>query len=116
MQMDLSSMDSIRAFSIELGSRPDIQIDVLVANAGVFNMGGARSETKDGFETHLGTNCLGHFLLALLLIPNMLKSDSKPRIVFVGSKLYELGHINWDDLQLQRSKWTCKDMTLRSPF
>eukprot|EP00958_Prasinococcus_capsulatus_P005331 scaffold518_cov388-Prasinococcus_capsulatus_cf.AAC.31 len=103
MALDLSSMDSIRAFAIELGGRTELQqLDVLICNAGVFNMGGARRETKDGFEMHLGTNCLGHFLLALLLLPNMLKSPHQPRLLFVGSKLYELGSVHWDDLQLQQ--------------
>lgn len=29
---------------------------------------GARQETQDGFESHIGANHLGHFLLTLMMV------------------------------------------------
>jgi NAD(P)-dependent dehydrogenase (short-subunit alcohol dehydrogenase family) len=48
-------------------------LHVLVCNAGVFNMGvRERRETREGgFEEHMACNHLGHFLLAVLLIPSL---------------------------------------------
>eukprot|EP00959_Pyramimonas_sp_CCMP1952_P182244 3810304-Pyramimonas_sp.AAC.2 len=50
-------------------------LDVLVGNAGIFAMSAPREETKDGFEAHFGCNYLAHFLLTLLLLPDLLHSN-----------------------------------------
>lgn len=36
-----------------------------------------RAETVDGFEAHMGTNHLGHFLLTLLLLPSLQATAQK---------------------------------------
>lgn len=48
-------------------------LHVLICNAGVFNMGvRERRETAEGgFEEHMACNHLGHFLLAVLLMPSL---------------------------------------------
>ncbi|EFJ41801.1 hypothetical protein VOLCADRAFT_119590 [Volvox carteri f. nagariensis] len=68
--LDLASLESVRKFAAdwEAEKRP---LHILINNAGVFTIGAPRSETKDGFELHMGSNHLGHFLLTLLLLPSL---------------------------------------------
>jgi len=57
---DLADLDSVSDFSksfLDSGK----QLDVLINNAGV--MACPLSRTKQGFETQIGVNHLGHFLL-----------------------------------------------------
>jgi NAD(P)-dependent dehydrogenase (short-subunit alcohol dehydrogenase family) len=56
--LDLASLASVRSAAAELRSR-HARIDVLINNAGV--MWTPKGRTADGFETHFGTNHLGHF-------------------------------------------------------
>ncbi|KAM5381810.1 hypothetical protein ACJZ2D_002800 [Fusarium nematophilum] len=60
LALDLGSLDSLRSFANEFRSQSN-QINILVNNAGV--MGVPEGTTQDSFETHFGTNHLGHFLL-----------------------------------------------------
>lgn len=66
MACDVASLSSVRAFAAECAKK-FAAIHCLVNNAGVMLVPLGR--TADGFETHLGTNYLGHFLLTLLLVP-----------------------------------------------
>src|SRR5882724_6606406 len=63
-ELDLTSLDSIRAAADELRSKHD-SIDLLINNAGV--MFTPKETTKDGFELQFGTNHLGHFAFTNLL-------------------------------------------------
>uniref|UniRef100_A0A061S982 Forever young oxidoreductase n=2 Tax=Tetraselmis sp. GSL018 TaxID=582737 RepID=A0A061S982_9CHLO len=109
MQLDLASLDSVRAFCDrwEKSQRP---LHILVNNAGVFAMGAPRSTTRDGQELHLGTNYLAAFLLTMRLLPSLRKggeelrgSGREARVVMVSSKLHEIGTIHTADPQLSRS-------------
>lgn len=58
-------------------------------------MVGPRTETADGFESHLGTNHLGPFLLTLLLLPALRRGAAQQRaagarIVSVSSMTHHL--------------------------
>ena len=64
-ELDLTSLDSVRAAAEELRSGHET-IDLLINNAGV--MMTPKSTTKDGFELQFGTNHLGHFALTGLLL------------------------------------------------
>jgi NAD(P)-dependent dehydrogenase (short-subunit alcohol dehydrogenase family) len=90
-RLDLADLSSVRAFAAELGR----DVDVLIDNAGV--MAVPRGQTADGFELQLGTNHLGHFALAGLLLPRI-----RDRVVTISSQAHRTGRINFGDLQSER--------------
>jgi len=99
-QLDLMSLDSVRAAADALRSQFD-RIDLLINNAGV--MYTDKGYTKDGFETQFGTNHLGHFALTGLLLDHLLGVEGS-RIVTVSSVGHRiLAKIHFDDLNLDRS-------------
>jgi len=99
MELDLTSLASIRKFADEFNSK-NIPLHVLILNAGVMMC--PYTKTKDGFENQIGTNHLGHFLLTNLLIPR-LKEGAPSRVVVVSSLGHRFGGINFDDLQSEES-------------
>ncbi|MCC8245020.1 SDR family NAD(P)-dependent oxidoreductase [Saccharothrix luteola] len=98
-ELDLTSLDSIRAAAADLhATLPGI--DLLINNAGVMNT--PRQTTRDGFELQFGTNHLGHFAFTGLLLDLLLpRSDS--RVVTVSSVGHRSGAVHFDDLQSERS-------------
>ena len=102
-QIDLGSLDSVRAAAEALRSNHDT-IDLLINNAGV--MSKSRSTTKDGFELHFGTNHLGHFALTGLLLDRLLAAAGS-RIVTVSSPghRYPRSGVQFEDIQWERSFW-----------
>ncbi|XP_023557685.1 retinol dehydrogenase 12 isoform X2 [Octodon degus] len=56
------------------------------------------SKTADGFETHIGVNHLGHFLLTYLLLER-LKESAPARVVNLSSVVHHAGKIRFHDLQ-----------------
>ncbi|KAH9642295.1 hypothetical protein HF086_009659, partial [Spodoptera exigua] len=82
---DLASTESIRKF-VERFKSEEPQVHVLVNNAGV--MEPPASVTRDGFETQLGVNHLGHFLLTNLLLDTLKKYDAPA--AYAQSKLANL--------------------------
>jgi NAD(P)-dependent dehydrogenase (short-subunit alcohol dehydrogenase family) len=99
-ELDLTSLDSIRAAANDLRSNHE-SIDLLINNAGV--MFTPKSTTKDGFELQFGTNHLGHFALTNLLLDRVLAAPGS-RIVTVSSQGHRFARgIRFDDLQWERS-------------
>ncbi len=98
-ELDLTSLQSIRAAADELHTRHD-RIDLLINNAGV--MMTPKQTTQDGFELQFGTNHLGHFALTGLLMDRLLAAPGS-RVVTVSSNGHRFGSINFDDLQSERS-------------
>ncbi|KAL6182208.1 hypothetical protein ACLB2K_043631 [Fragaria x ananassa] len=89
MELDLSSMASVRKFAAEYNSKC-LPLNILINNAGV--MVGKFKLSQDNIELDFATNHLGHFLLTNLLLENMKQtsrnSNIEGRIVNVSS----LGH------------------------
>ena len=80
-ELDLNSLASVRRFVSEFRAGHD-KLHGLVNNAGVMNT--PKGKTADGFETQIGVNYLGHFLLTELLL-DTLKTSRPSRIVCVSS-------------------------------
>jgi NAD(P)-dependent dehydrogenase (short-subunit alcohol dehydrogenase family) len=99
-QLDLTSLESIRAAAAELRARHP-KIDLLINNAGV--MYPPRRTTRDGFELQFGTNHLGHFALTGLVLDLLLPVPGS-RVVTVSSNGHRIrARIHFDDLQWERS-------------
>jgi NAD(P)-dependent dehydrogenase (short-subunit alcohol dehydrogenase family) len=90
-QLDLASLNSVRAFAAAW----DGPIDLLINNAGVSAPGLTR--TADGFESKFGTNHLGHFALTNLLLGHV-----TGRVVTVASHAERLARLDFDDLNWER--------------
>jgi NAD(P)-dependent dehydrogenase (short-subunit alcohol dehydrogenase family) len=90
-QLDLQDLASVRKFADGVDS-----VDVLVNNAGI--MAVPHAVTADGFESQIGTNHLGHFVLTNLLLPKV-----ADRVVTVSSLMHWMGYISLRDLN-----WTAR--------
>jgi NAD(P)-dependent dehydrogenase (short-subunit alcohol dehydrogenase family) len=85
MPLDLASLASVRAFAQEVAARDLPPLRALICNAGLQVVSGT-TYTQDGFEMTFGVNCLGHFLLVNLLLPQM---AAPARIIFVSSDAHD---------------------------
>jgi NAD(P)-dependent dehydrogenase (short-subunit alcohol dehydrogenase family) len=101
LQLDLSSLDSIKQFSNEVINKFD-RLDVLINNAGVMMC--PFSKTQDGFEIQMGTNHLGPFALTGQLMP-LLKKTKDSRIVSTSSIAHTQGNIDFSDLNWEKRKY-----------
>ncbi len=100
VRMDLAELDSVREAAAEVIDRVP-HIDALICNAAIAQV--AKQEiTVDGFESQLGVNHFGHFLLCGLLFERI--DESKGRIVVVGSNAYKMGlkKIQFEDLNFDK--------------
>ncbi|XP_046848278.1 retinol dehydrogenase 13-like [Xenia sp. Carnegie-2017] len=84
-RFDLASLASVREFAKDIIQNED-RLDVLINNAGVAQFPNL-TMTEDGFETQMGVNHLGHFLLTNLLL-DLLKKSAPSRIVVVSSSAH----------------------------
>ncbi|KAL3473146.1 hypothetical protein BJX99DRAFT_234160 [Aspergillus californicus] len=66
--LDLTSFASIRAAATQFQADCD-RLDILILNAGT--LGNPPGLTDEGYEIHMGTNHIGHFLLTELLLPTL---------------------------------------------
>lgn len=98
IHLDLADLASVKAFAADLSGRHD-RLDLLVNNAGL--MAVDESHTRDGFETQLGVNHLGHFALTARLLPAMLSTPGA-RIASMSSMAHRSGRLAMDDLMFER--------------
>ncbi len=99
VRMDLSDLSSVRAAAAEI-LKVTPQIDALICNAAIAQVP-TQQLTVDGFESQLGTNHYGHFVLCGMLFDRI--DASHGRIVVVASLGYNMGiktiqfdDMNWD--------------------
>ena len=101
VRMDLAVLASVREAAAELLEKVS-HIDALICNAAIAQV--AKQEiTVDGFESQLGVNHFGHFLLCGLLFDRV--EESGGRIVVVGSNAYKMGlkKIQLEDLNFDEN-------------
>jgi NAD(P)-dependent dehydrogenase (short-subunit alcohol dehydrogenase family) len=96
---DLSSLQSVRDLAQRFQSKYP-KLHVLINNAGLFNQ--RRHVTPDGYESTFAINYLAPFLLTNLLL-DQLKSSAPSRIVNVSSVGHYNGHIDFDDLNMEKN-------------
>ncbi|XP_050378731.1 short-chain dehydrogenase TIC 32, chloroplastic-like isoform X9 [Argentina anserina] len=102
MELDLSSMASVRKFAAEYNSK-GLPLNILINNAGV--MATPFKFSQDNIELQFATNHLGHFLLTNRLLETMKRtsreSSTEGRIVNVASLGHKFGYregIRFDDI------------------
>ena len=98
MKLDLSSLKSVRSFASEFLAKYE-KLDLLINNAGI--MIPPYSKTEDGFESQMGANYFGHFLLTSLLL-DVINNTPNARIVSLSSNAHRSGKINFDDIHWEK--------------
>ncbi|GGB55185.1 SDR family oxidoreductase [Shewanella inventionis] len=111
IQVDLGELGSVRTAANELLNLTP-SIDALICNGAIAQVA-KQQITVDGFESQLGVNHFGHFLLCGLLFDRI--NESKGRIVMVGSNAYKMGlkRIKFEDLNFD-NKYTAWDSYAQS--
>lgn len=84
LQLDLSSLESVRNFVNEYQMMSNPALKGLICNAGLVVREGTQY-TKDGFELTFGVNHLGHFLLTNLLLDQFAEPG---RIIVISSNTH----------------------------
>ncbi|MBB84633.1 MAG: short-chain dehydrogenase [Deltaproteobacteria bacterium] len=99
--LDLFDLDSVRRGADDIAARFP-KIDRLINNAGVMMCPLGR--TKEGLDTQLGTNHLGHFVLTARLIENVI-AGSPARIVNLSSGGHRMSPLRFDDPFFERDEY-----------
>lgn len=97
--LDLNSLANIRKFVSTFLNQYN-QLDLLVNNAGL--MMPPYQLTEDGFESQIGINHLGHFLLTGLLL-NTMNQSAGSRVVSLSSIAHKKGNIQFDDFHFKKN-------------
>jgi NAD(P)-dependent dehydrogenase (short-subunit alcohol dehydrogenase family) len=102
VQLDLASLDSVRAFADAVLERSGAHgVDVLVLNAGA-QFPTADRRSADGFEMTFAVNHLAHYLLARLLLPAIAEGG---RIILTTSDTHDPKIISWAPRELDIEGW-----------
>jgi len=85
IHLDLASLKSVRQFVQDFRATGR-SLDALVCNAAVYYpLLKEPKYSEDGYEVSVATNHLGHFLLCNLMLEDLQKSSSNPRLVVLGT-------------------------------
>ena len=99
MPLDLADLASVRQFAQDFKAR-FTRLDILCNNGSAIMV--PLGKTRDGFETHIGTNHLGHFALTGLLL-DRLQATPGSRVVNTASMAHRLTKgLKLDDLHFER--------------
>jgi retinol dehydrogenase 12 len=97
---DLSSMQQVRDLAAEFRRCYD-RLDVLINNAGMFNL--KTKKSADGIEMTWALNHLHYFLLTLLLV-DMLVDSAPARVINVSSNSHLAARIDFQALRENKMK------------
>ena len=100
--VDVASLASIGRAAERFATAHE-RLDVLVNNAGILAF--KRSVSPDGHELTWATNFLGLVALTRALQPR-LEATPGARVVNVSSAAHTSGKMTWDDLELERTRYT----------
>ncbi len=100
LQLDLADLANVRRFT-EAFRASHSSLDLLVLNAGI--MTPPYSKTVDGFESQMGANFFGHFLLTSRLI-DLMPDSASSRVVALSSNAHRMGQkrIHFEDLHWEK--------------
>lgn len=96
VEMDNTSLESVRTAAEVILQKSNNKVNILVNNAGIMAIPDLRY-TKDGSELQFGVNHVAHFLLFQLLKPALLASASpelSSRVVNLSSAAHNVASIN----------------------
>lgn len=98
--LDLGSLESVKEFADDF-IKENNSLDILINNAGI--MMPPLKLTKDGFESQVGVNHLGHFALTARLL-DLLKHTPGARVVNVSSIAHRNGKLDFDNFLYEDEK------------
>lgn len=98
---DLSSTLSIKTAAANFKEK---SLHGLILNAGIMALP-ERDQTSDGFESQMGVNHLGQFLLTQLLMPTLLASTPS-RVVVLSSAAHGLVNMSFIDSPVLETSYT----------
>jgi len=105
-KLELDSLASVYSF-VDRFLATKSPLHVLINNAGV--MGVPLSYTRDGFETHFGTNHMGHFALTLGLLPSMKKAAKLTgifaRVINLSSTGHVMSNVDFNDVNFKHREY-----------
>jgi NAD(P)-dependent dehydrogenase (short-subunit alcohol dehydrogenase family) len=99
VEMDNTSLESVRAGAKTILEKANGRVNILINNAGVMAVPELQF-TRDGFEMQFGTNHIAHFLLFQLLKESLLQSSTpelQSRVINVSSSGHRICGINDSD-------------------
>jgi len=99
VELDLANLKSVRACADSLLAKGE-PFDVVIANAGV--MATPFGHTADGFETQIGTNHLGHFVLVNRIAP-LIRSGG--RLINLSSAGHRYSNVDLEDPNFERTTY-----------
>lgn len=100
MALDLMDLSSIKSFA-QMFTKNYSQLHILINNAGI--MTSPYGLTKDGFESQMGTNHLGHFALTGLLLDTLVRTPNS-RVVVVSSLAHRQWKISFDNTLFENAQ------------